>query len=350
MKKYLAIFLICMILSSTGSISYAQLQSAVEADRALEMAKAASQQLQSIPEVIESVSESVVAIIGENKMYREEEYIYSKFPRNLQHGSGVIVSSDGKILTNNHVIDGLEEIFVVMHDGSAYKAELLYGDADIDLALIKINRSALKPISFADEGEIDVGDDVLAIGTPLFFGYRNSASKGIISGLDRPVGSSYTYLQTDAAMNPGNSGGPLINMDGELVGINAQGYTYFSGMNFSIPIGNVNYFMDHYNKFGKIRRCFTGIGLEENWAALVGLPTNQGIKVVMLQKDAVVSSSQVKEGDMLEAIDGKKTTSIAAYNEILKGHLPGDRVTLTFSSGDSTFDVQVTLKEVEEDK
>lgn len=349
MKKHFAIILISMICASAGVASFAQTDTA-DSYEVLEMAREATQQVQSIPEVIDSVSESVVAIIGENKKYREAEEIYSKFPRNLQHGSGVIVSQDGKILTNNHVIDGLEEIFVVTNDGSAYSAKLLYGDSDIDLALVQINRSDLKPILFASEESVEVGEEVLAIGTPLFFGYRNSASKGIISGLDRPVGSSYTYLQTDVAMNPGNSGGPLINMDGELVGINAQGYTYFSGMNFSIPIGNVNYFMDHYNEFGKIRRCFTGIELEENWAALVGLPTKQGIKVVTLQKNAVVSSTQVKDGDMLESIDGKKTTSIAAYNEILKEYLPGDQVTLTFSREDSTFDVQVTLKEEAEDK
>jgi 2-alkenal reductase len=140
-----------------------------------------------------------------------------------------------------------------------------------------------------------VGDEVVAIGTPLFFGYRNSASKGIISGLNRPVDRSYMYLQTDAAINPGNSGGPLVNMNGELVGINTLGYMFYQGMNFSIPIDNINYFVNQYNKFGRIKRCFTGIEFEENWAALLGLPSNQGLKVVTIQKDAVVNSKQVKK-------------------------------------------------------
>lgn len=299
-----------------------------------------------VSEVIEGVNQSVVAVIGKNTKVREREEQYSKFPKNLQHGSGVIVGSDGRIITNNHVVDGLNEIYVVMYDGKAYKADLLYNDKEIDLALLKINRNDLKPIKFSNQSDLKVGDDVIAIGTPLFFGYRNSASKGIISGLNRPVEHTYTYLQTDAAVNPGNSGGPLVNMKGELVGINTIGYMFFQGMNFSIPIENVDYFLDHYNRFGKIKRCFTGIEFEENWAAMLGLPTNQGLKVVTIQKDAVVKSDEVVEGDMLESIDGKIITSIAQYNENLKSHLPGDKVKLTFSRNDKKFDIMVTLKEI----
>jgi 2-alkenal reductase len=303
-----------------------------------------------ISELIDEVNESVVAVIGKNTKYREDDYVYTKMPKNLQHGSGVIINNESRIITNNHVIDGLDKIYVVTYDGNAYEAELLYADKEIDLALLKINRTDLKPMTFADEEKINVGDEVVAIGTPLSFGYRNSASKGIISGLNRPVDHTYTYLQTDASINGGNSGGPLVNMDGELVGINTLGYLFSQGMNFSIPVGNVNYFLDHYNKYGKIKRCFTGIEFEENWAALLGIPTNQPLKVVALQKDAVVTSDQVKEGDMLDAIDAQPVTSIAQYNEILKAHLPGDKVKLTFSRKDKKFDITVELKEQPEEK
>lgn len=266
-------------------------------------------------------------------------------PNNLQHGSGVIISSDGQIITNNHVVKDMEEIYVVMYDGKAYKAHLLYADEEIDLALIQINRSNLKPVELETADNVKVGNTVIAIGTPLYFSYRNSASKGIISGLNRPVDQTYTYLQTDASINPGNSGGPLINMEGKLVGINTLGYMYYAGMNFAIPVENVSYFLNHYYQFGRIRRCYTGIQFEENWAAMLGIPTNQGLRVVTLREDAVVTSKEIQEGDMLEAIDGAKTSSIAAYNEILKKHLPGNKVTLTFSRGDKEFDIQVTLKE-----
>lgn len=299
-----------------------------------------------VSQVIDAVNQSVVAVIGQNTKYRNDDQVYSKYPQNLQFGSGVVVSSDGRIITNNHVVDGLDDIYVVTYDGNAYKAKLLYADKDIDLALIKINRSNMKPIKFASEKDIDVGDDVLAIGTPLFFGYRNSASKGIVSGLNRPVDGVYMYLQTDAAVNPGNSGGPLVNMKGELVGINTLGYTFYQGMNFSIPVDNVTYFIDQYNKYGKIKRCYTGIEFEENWAALLGIPTNQGLKVAAIKSDASVSKDDVKEGDFLEKIDGISLSSIAEYNEALKKHLPGDKIKMTFKREDKTFEITVTLKEL----
>lgn len=349
MKKLLSSILIMstLFLSTTPAFAFGEkTQAPTVPEKTIEQQqKPVEKVVRKVSEVIEEVNESVVAVIGKNTKYREQEEVFSKFPNNLQHGSGVIINNEGRILTNNHVVDGLKDIYVVTYDGNVYKAELLYADKDIDLALLKINRTDLKPIKLAIESEIKVGDDVIAVGTPLSFGYRNSASKGIVSGLDRPVDSMYTYLQTDAAINPGNSGGPLINMNCELVGINTLGYMFYQGVNFSIPVGNINYFVDHYNKFGRIKRCFTGIELEENWAAMLGLPTNQGLNVVTLQKDAVVTNNQVKEGDMLEAIDGKPTTSIAHYNEILKGHLPGDKVKLTFSRDGKKFDIEVVLKE-----
>lgn len=354
MKKLLSIILSIVISLCIGSAAFASEGDSVDVSEAVKEIQAADEQFEKdkeeVSEIIDSINQSVVAIIGKNTDYREDEYLYSKYPKNLQHGSGVIISSEGRIITNNHVVDGLDDIYVVTYDGNVYKAELLYADKEIDLALLNINRSDLKPMTLADESGIKVGDEVVAIGTPLFFGYRNSATKGIISGLNRPVERTYTYLQTDASINPGNSGGPLVNMKGELVGINTLGYMFYQGVNFSIPVGNINYFLDHYQKFGKIKRCFTGIEFEENWAALLGLPTNQGLRVVTIQKDAVVTQDQVKEGDMLEAIDDKPTTSIAQYNEILKSHLPGDNVKLMFSREDKKYEVTITLKEQPEQK
>ncbi|QEK12675.1 trypsin-like serine protease [Crassaminicella thermophila] len=347
MRKFLMFFLCVSIVFSTTTFGFAAEDEQKATKKVVKEVKKEEigKEKKKVSEVIDGVNQSVVAIIGKNVKYREREYIYSKVPKNLQHGSGVVINDNGRIITNNHVVDGLDKIYVVTYDGKVYQAELLYADKEIDLALLQINRTDLQPIKLADEKEIKVGDEVIAIGTPLFFGYRNSASKGIISGLNRPVDRFYTYLQTDASINPGNSGGPLVNMNGELVGINTLGYMFYQGMNFSIPVGNINYFLDHYNRFGKIKRCFTGIEFEENWAAMLGIPTNQGLKVVAIQKDAVVNTQQVKEGDMLEAIDGKAVTSIAQYNEILKGYLPGDKVKLTLSRENEKFDIKIVLKE-----
>lgn len=351
MRKILTFLLsISMTLSIAAPVFAAEGEDKGTKETAKQIENVQQKTKKEVSEVIDEVNQSVVAVIGKNTKYREADYVYTKMPKNLQHGSGVIINNESRIITNNHVIDGLDKIYVVTYDGNAYEAELLYADKEIDLALLKINRTDLKPMKFADDNKINVGDEVVAIGTPLSFGYRNSASKGIISGLNRPTDHRYTYLQTDASINGGNSGGPLVNMDGELVGINTLGYLFSQGMNFSIPVGNINYFLDHYNKYGKLKRCYTGIEFEENWAALLGIPTNQGLKVVTLQNDAVVTSEQVKEGDMLESADGKAITSIAEYNEILKVHLPGDKLKLTFSRKDKKFDITIELKEQPEQK
>lgn len=355
MKRVLTPILACIMFFSVSTPVLAEDAKQVVTPEAIKQIQAADEKYEKdqkkVSDVIDQVNQSVVAVIGKNAKYREDtEEEYTKYPRNLQHGSGIVIGTDGKIITNNHVVDGLEEIYVVTYDGNAYKAKLLYADEDIDMALLQINRSDLKPIKLAKETEMRVGDEVIAIGTPLFFGYRNSASRGIISGLNRPVERMYTYLQTDAAINPGNSGGPLVNMNGELVGINTLGYTSYSGMNFSIPVGDVNYFLDQYNRFGRIKRCYIGIEFEENWAAMLGLPTNQGLKAVTIRKDSVIAQGYVQEGDMLEAIDDKPVNSIAQYNEILKTHLPGDKVTLTFSRSGSKFNLPVILKEQVKDE
>lgn len=313
-----------------------------------------NQQRDWIKNVAVNVNPSVVAIIGEDRKLNPDlinDYYYSKIPAGLMHGSGVIVSQDGRIITNNHVVEPMKTIYVVLSNKKAYEATLLYRNKDIDLALIKINAAGLKPIQFEDTKNITVGDEVIAIGTPLYFGWSNSVTKGIISGLNRPVDETYTYLQTDASINPGNSGGPLINRSGNLVGINTLGIEFFQGVNFSIPVDNVQYFLNQYNKYGKIHRTYTGIEFEESWLSLMGIPSNQGLKVITLKDDCIVDKSKLQEGDILESINGASITSIASYNEILKGQLPGQEVKLTFSRNDKSFTIKAILKEcLEQDK
>ena len=298
--------------------------------------------------LISNVTQSVVAIIGEDKQMNSEvinDYYYSKIPAGLMHGSGVIVSKDGRIITNNHVVENMKEIYVVLYNNKSYKAKLLYRNADLDLALIKINCTNLKPIEFEKMENINTGDEVIAIGTPLYFGWSNSVSKGVISGLNRPVEETYTFLQTDASINPGNSGGPLINMDGKLVGINTLGIEWFQGINFSIPVENVEYFIQQYNKYGKVKRCYTGLEFEESWLALVGIPSNQGLKIIGIKDDNIFLKGQIQEGDILESIDQSPVTSIASCNEFLKKKLPGQTVKLSFSRGSTKFTISAKLKE-----
>jgi len=297
-----------------------------------------------VDEVINKVTKSVVAIIGDSKNIKADDFYYSKIPAGLTHGSGVVVDSNGLIITNNHVIEDMKQPYVIFYDSKAYKATILYSNKEIDLALLKVNRSNLTPIEFENTKNIKVGMQVLAIGTPLFLGWRNTVTQGIISGLNRPVEETYTYLQTDASINPGNSGGPLVDMEGKLVGVNALGVVYYQGINFAIPVDNVRYFLEHYKKYGKIKRCYTGLEFEDSWLSYVGLPSNQGLKIVNIKKDSPLYG-KVQEGDTLILIDNVPINSIAEYNEALKKYLPNDKAILKFKRGNNVFEFQIVLKE-----
>lgn len=310
-----------------------------------------NQQRDWIKNIAVNVNPSVVAIIGEDRKLNPDlinDYYYSKIPVGLMHGSGVIVSQDGRIITNNHVVEPMKTIYVVLSNKKAYEATLLYRNKDIDLALIKINAADLKPIQFEDTKNITVGDEVIAIGTPLYFGWSNSVTQGIISGLNRPVDETYTYLQTDASINPGNSGGPLINREGKLVGINTLGIEFFQGVNFSIPVENVEYFINQYTRYGKIMKAYTGLEFEESWLALMGIPSDQGLKVIGIKDDCIAGKNKVLEGDILQSIDDTNITSIASYNEKLKEKLPGQNVKMIFSRDDKPYTVMAVLKEYPE--
>lgn len=275
-----------------------------------------------VPGVIEKVSKSVVGVIGN---ISEKSKDYSRYSDNIGHGSGVIIKSDGEVLTNAHVIEDLENIIVVLYDGKGYKAEVKNVDTETDLALLKINASNLEIATFAGTQEIIIGKTVIALGTPISFSLRNSASMGIISGVNRSVDSPYRLIQTDAAINPGNSGGPLINLSGHVVGINSNKYiaTGIEAMGFSIPIDTVKYVIDQFERFGEVKRPTLGVNFEEDILAKMGLPTNAGLTVASL--DSKYSGQMVLPEDVIISINDAKINSIIDYNEAMKSYLPGDK-------------------------
>ena len=275
-----------------------------------------------LPKILEAVSPSVIGVIGSLKDGSE----YSdKYKDQIAHGTGVIVKSNGEILTNTHVVKDMERIVVVLSDGSGYEAKLKYSDEDTDLALIKIEKEGLQPVKFGKQEDIIIGKTVIAIGTPVSFSLRNSASKGIVSGINRVIGSTYRLIQTDAAINPGNSGGPLVNLKGEVIGINSNKYAGvgIEGLGFSIPVDTINFVLNHFEKYGKVKRSTLGVLYEEDWAAKMGLPTNNGLKVIRVEKN-----EQLKEGDVLRSINGSSINTIVDINEKMKKYLPGDNVDL----------------------
>ena len=273
-----------------------------------------------IPSVIESVSPSVVGIIGRGKT---ESYYGSQ--EGIMSGSGVIIKTGGEILTNAHVVKNMNTILVVMNDGKGYEAQLKYIDEDTDLAVVKIKKIGLPVVKFANSEDIVVGKQVIAIGTPITFSLRNSATVGHISGLNRSVGEPYRLVQTDTAITHGNSGGALINMNGELVGITSSGYSG-TNTNFAVPVDTVKYVLNQFELYGKVRHISFGAEFQEDWLAGLGVPSEAGLTIKGLEKSSPLAKASFKTGDVLVSVDDVAINSIVELNELMKNYLPGDYV------------------------
>lgn len=273
-----------------------------------------------IPSVIESVSPSVVGIIGRGKT---ESYYGSQ--EGIMSGSGVIIKTGGEILTNAHVVKNMNTILVVMNDGKGYEAQLKYIDEDTDLAVVKIKKIGLPVVKFANNEDIVVGKQVIAIGTPITFSLRNSATVGHISGLNRSVGEPYRLVQTDTAITHGNSGGALINMNGELVGITSSGYSG-TNTNFAVPVDTVKYVLNQFELYGKVRHISFGAEFQEDWLAELGVPSEAGLTIKGLEKSSPLAKASFKTGDVLVSVDDVAINSIVELNELMKNYLPSDTV------------------------
>ncbi len=298
-----------------------------------------------ISKIINKVSPSVVGIIGKLK---ESSYDYSEYTDNLIFGTGVIYRSDGYIITNAHVVKDMESIVVVLSNSKAYKARLKAIDDSLDLAVIKVDKGGLTPALFGDMTSVAVGQEVVAIGTPLSFNLRNSATKGIISGMNRSTDGEYRFIQSDAAINGGNSGGPLVNMKGEVIGINSVKLIGFGveGLNFSIPVDTVRYAISHFEKFGKIKRPYMGIVFSESITSQYGLPsTTGGLLIRDIIERSPAEQYDIQVDDKLVSVNGVKVNSIIDYNEEMKKYLPGDKATFKLIRNNKQLTVKVTFGE-----
>lgn len=286
---------------------------------------------------IASVSESVVAIVGNYKSgYMSAEA--QNYNELYAHGAGVVIKSNGTILTNAHVVKDIQNLTVIFGNGDTYAGTVQYIDETSDLAVVKINKLGLKPVVFASENSLRVGQSVIAIGTPLSVSLINSASKGIVSGVGVNIGQHYLFTQSDVAINGGNSGGPLINLKGELVGINSIKYagSGIEGMSFSIPVDTINYVLSSFEKHGKVLRPDTGIAFTESWESKIGVPTKKGLSVTSSKSDLLM------QGDMITHINGHEVHSTADYNEALKKSFNGISVSVTYTRGGIANTVDIT--------
>ncbi len=298
-----------------------------------------------ISNIVSKVSPSVVGIIGKLK---ESSSNYNEMTDNLVFGTGVIYRSDGYIVTNAHVVKEMESIVVVLSNSKPYKARLKAIDEKLDLATIKIDKGGLTPATFGDINKVTVGQEVVAIGTPLSFSLRNSATRGIVSGMNRVAGGEYRFIQSDTAINGGNSGGPLVNMQGQVIGINSVKFMGYGveGLSFSIPIDTVQYAIKHFEKFGKIKRPYLGLNFSESIAAQYGLPTyEEGINIQDIDEGSPAEDYDLSVEDKLLSVNGVKVNTIIDYNEEMKKYYPGDSATFLLVRDGKKFSVNVRFAE-----
>lgn len=226
-------------------------------------------------------------------------------------GSGFIVSKDGYVLTNNHVIDGADQIFVRLNDRREFEAELIGSDASSDLALLKIEAKYLPTVEIGNSEKLKVGEWVVAIGSP--FGFDYSVTAGIVSAKGRslPNENYVPFIQTDVAINPGNSGGPLFNLDGKVVGINSQIYTRsggFMGLSFAIPMNVAMEVVEQLKETGSVTRGWLGVAIQEvdkDLAESFGLKKAAGALVSQVVQNGPAGEAGVKYGDIITAFNGK---------------------------------------------
>ena len=277
-------------------------------------------------------------------------------PKQQGSGSGVIISADGYIVTNNHVVADADELTVTLNDNKEYSARIIGTDKTTDLALIKIDGKNLPAITIANSENIKVGEWVLAVGNP--FNLTNTVTAGIVSAKGRSLYKNgvESFIQTDAAINPGNSGGALVNTRGELIGINAMLYSQtgsFSGYGFAIPTSIMNKVVDDLKTYGTVQRAVVGIqgsdvknyvdGQKEQGKD-IDLGTMEGIYVAKVTEESAAEEAGLKEGDVIIAIDGKEMNKMADMQEYLAKKRPGDKVTVTYLRDKKKDTKSITLK------
>lgn len=259
-------------------------------------------------------------------------------------GSGAVISEDGYIVTNQHVIDGAARIVVVTSDSRSFEAGLVGEDRLTDLALLKIEQSGLSYIPLGNSNTVRVGETVLAAGNPL--GYlKHTVTRGIISALEREVRVAYsqyayTYIQTDAVINPGNSGGPLVNLRGELIGINSAKISGAEGIGLAIPANTVKRVVDDLKKDGRVRRPQLGIWVE-NQSDGTDNPVRQGVNVKEVIPGSPAAAGGLKTGDVITAVGKERVHYIAQLFDALLNYYPGDKIELTIERNGQSLVVTV---------
>lgn len=326
-----------------------------------------------LPDFEQSASMSVHAVVHIKSEFQKKSLVYDDFfeffnfggrpqPREYTTpysamGSGVIVSADGYIVTNNHVVQEAVNVTVTLNDKREYKAEIIGTDPSTDLALIKVEESGLPFLSYGNSDDVKIGEWVLAVGNP--FNLTSTVTAGIVSAKARNInilgskGAIESFIQTDAAVNSGNSGGALVNTRGELIGINAaiaSGTGYYTGYSFAIPVNIVKKVVNDFMKHGKIQRAYLGVyfrEIDDQFARDKGLSDLRGIYIDDVVDGGAAQLAGIKGGDIIMMIDNLHVNGKSELMEVIGQKNPGDKVTVTVSRDGKDFDLPLTLQSEE---
>ena len=270
-------------------------------------------------------------------------------------GSGVIISPDGYIVTNNHVISGADKIEVTLNDNRSFNGRIIGADPNTDLALIKIEAEGLPVVQFGNSDDLKVGEWVLAVGNP--FGLTSTVTAGIVSAKARRISDNMTnqmgiesFIQTDAAVNPGNSGGALVNTNGELVGINTAIFSEtgnYAGYSFAIPSSIVSKVIADLRQYGTVQRAVMGIGFQEITSAMAkekGIDVLEGVYVGEVYDLSAAMEAGIEVGDIVTAINGVKIKNGAALQEQISRYRPGDKIKVSIRRNNKELEKSLTLR------
>jgi len=321
------------------------------------------------PDFEVAASSSVHAVVHIKSEFQKKSLVYDDFfeffnfggrpqPREYSTpysamGSGVIVSEDGFIVTNNHVVQEATDVTITLNDKREYKASVIGTDPSTDLALIKIDEHDLPFLTYGNSDEVKIGEWVLAVGNP--FNLTSTVTAGIVSAKARNInilgsqGAIESFIQTDAAVNSGNSGGALVNTRGELIGINAaiaSGTGYYTGYSFAIPVNIVRKVVGDFMKFGKIQRAYLGVfyrEIDDQFAKEKGFSDLRGIYVDDVVEGGPAELAGVKSGDVIIRIDNNPVNGKAELMELIGQKNPGDKVTMVVHRGGQEYTLALTM-------
>lgn len=280
--------------------------------------------------------------------------IFGQQTQTASSGSGFIITEDGYVVTNYHVVSGASSVEVTLYNGDTYDATVIGGDSDYDVAVLKINASGLQPVTLGESADVNVGDTVLAIGNPLGE-LTFSMSQGIVSSCDRAInvdGTPFNMIQVDCSINPGNSGGPLVNLYGEVVGIVSAKYSTYSsttveGLGFAIPISDVRSIITDIMENGavtdKAYMAITAGTMNEQMAAQFNIDVTEGVFVYSVVEGGAGDKAGLRLGDVITKMNDKTLTSRQDLSAAMKGYRAGDTVTLTVYRSGQYIEVELTF-------